>query len=182
MALYHFSEDPTIELFRPHIAKTSAIQHEALVWAIDDWHAPMYFVPRDCPRVCFWAGPNTTMEDRKRWLTVPEPRFVMVVETSWLERIRATRVYRYTMPETSFAPVGNACGTYISRATVAPVRVEPVGDLVAAIASVDVELRNLARIGPLWKQVHFGSSLARSGIRLLNAAGYPQEFREADSR
>jgi hypothetical protein len=180
MALYHFSEDPTIELFRPHIAKTSAIQDEALVWAIDDWHAPMYFVPRDCPRACFWAGPTTTSEDRKHWLSVPERRFVMVVETSWLERIRAGQVYRYTMPETSFAPVNNARGTHISRETVAPVRVEPVGDLPAAIAAADVELRDLDRIGPLWKRVHLESTLARSGIRLLNAVGYPREFRESD--
>ena len=56
MALYHFSEDPNIERFEPHIAKTSAIQDEAFVWAIDDWHAPMYYAPRDCPRACFWAG------------------------------------------------------------------------------------------------------------------------------
>ena len=104
----------------------------------------------------------------------------MVVETSWLERIRATRVYRYTMPEESFAPVGNARGTYISREAMAPVRVEPVGDLPAAIAGADVELRDSARIGSLWKQVHFGSTLAHSGIRLLNALGYPQEFREAE--
>jgi hypothetical protein len=177
MALYHFSENADIALFRPHIAKTSAIRDEALVWAIDAWHAPMYFVPRDCPRVCFWAGQNTTIEDRKRWLPVPEPRFVMVVETSWLERIRVTAVYRYTLPEASFVPVGNARGTYISRETVTPVRVEPVGNLLEAIASADVQLRELARIGPLWKQLESASTLARSGIRLLNAAGYPEEFR-----
>jgi hypothetical protein len=64
MALYHFSETPDITVFHPHVAKTSAIRDEAFVWAIDDWHAPMYFVPRDCPRACFWAGPKTTQEDR----------------------------------------------------------------------------------------------------------------------
>ena len=180
MALYHFSEDPTIALFRPHVARTSAIRDEALVWAIDDWHAPMYCVPRDCPRVCFWAGRNTTLEDRELWLPDPAPRFVMVVETSWLERMRATRVYRYTMPEASFAPLDTSHGTYISRETVTPVGVEPVGDLFAAIASANVQLRDSSRMGPLWKRLHSGSTLARSGIRLLNAAGYPQEFREAE--
>jgi hypothetical protein len=180
MELYHFSEDPNIELFRPHIAKTSAIQDEALVWSIDEWHAPMYFLPRDCPRICFWAGQNTTLEDRKRWLPVTEPRFVMLVETQWLERVRETRVYRYTLPDASFVPVGNVRGTYISRETMTPVRVEPVGDLLAAIAGADVVLRDLPRIGPLWKQVHLASTLAHSGIRLLNALGYPLEFRGAE--
>src|SRR5687767_4768107 len=56
MKLHHFSEEPDIAVFRPHIAKTSSIQDEALVWAIDGWHAPMYYLPRDCPRACFWAG------------------------------------------------------------------------------------------------------------------------------
>ena len=32
MALYHFSENPDIAVFRPHIAKTSAIQDEAPLW------------------------------------------------------------------------------------------------------------------------------------------------------
>ena len=96
MMLYHFSEDPGIELFRPHVAKTAAVQNEAFVWAIDDWHAPMYYVPRDCPRACFWAGPKTTPEDRERWFSHLDPRFVMVVESSWLDRIRSARLYRYT--------------------------------------------------------------------------------------
>ncbi|MGV3489112.1 MAG: DUF6886 family protein [Tuberibacillus sp.] len=27
-----------------------------LVWAIDEEHAPLYFFPRDCPRVAFWRN------------------------------------------------------------------------------------------------------------------------------
>jgi hypothetical protein len=51
--LYHFSEDPTITRFdpRPHPS------HPALppaVWAIDRERAPMYFFPRDCPRIAFY--------------------------------------------------------------------------------------------------------------------------------
>ncbi|MHB8576903.1 MAG: DUF6886 family protein, partial [Dehalococcoidia bacterium] len=66
MALYHFSEDPSIRVFVPHRAKTSVVD-EPLVWAIDDWHAPLYYVPRDCPRACFWPGPQTSPEDCERW-------------------------------------------------------------------------------------------------------------------
>ena len=53
MPLYHFSEDPTIERFVPR-APLARPEVEPLVWAIDEWHQPIYFVPRDCPRVCFW--------------------------------------------------------------------------------------------------------------------------------
>jgi len=179
MGLYHFSEDPSIRVFRPHIARTSAIQDEAFVWAIDDWHAPTYFLPRDCPRVCFWAGPQTSDEACSRWLNDREPRFVMLVEADWLERIRNAELYRYTMPEGSFrpAPLGPR-GTYVSRETVTPLQMDPVGDLLLALSGAGVELRVLDRLGPMWKEIRSGSSLSFSGIRLLNAIGYPEEFRD----
>src|SRR5262245_3514722 len=98
MKLHHFSEDPDIALFHPHVAKTSSIQDEALVWAIDDWHAPMYYFPRDCPRACFWAGERTTALDRERWLHGLAPRLVIAVEASWIDRIRSAVLYRYELP------------------------------------------------------------------------------------
>jgi hypothetical protein len=33
--LFHFSEDPTIELFVPHIARTFT-EKESFVWAVDE--------------------------------------------------------------------------------------------------------------------------------------------------
>lgn len=41
----HFSEDPTIERFVPHVAAT-AQQPEACVWAVDALNAPCYWFPR----------------------------------------------------------------------------------------------------------------------------------------
>jgi hypothetical protein len=176
MALYHFSEDPSIRRFEPHIAKTSQIQDEALVWAIDEWHAPMYYTPRDCPRACFWAGDKTTAEDRERWLHGTEPRFVMCIESGWLERMRSTTLYRYVMPEGSFRSMGHEGGHWTSRETVEPLRVEPVGDLLAAIAAADVELRVMPRLGAMWRRVWQESTLEFSGTRLRYALGYPEEF------
>lgn len=176
MALYHFSEDPGIAVFRPHIAKTSAIRDEPLVWAVDEWHAPMYYLPRDCPRTCFWVGPTTTPEDRRRWLNHLEPRFVMVVESGWLERIRQAQVYCYHLPETSFSPAGHDGGHYLSREVVTPLALTPMGDLLAAILGAGVELRFTPRLGPMWQQIWSASTLAYSGTRLRHALGYPEEF------
>ena len=103
MKLYHYSEDPAVAVFHPHIAKTSRIRHED-VWAIDEWHSPMNYVPRDCPRACFWAGERTTAVDRDWWLHGLEPRFVIAVEAGWLERMRSTVLYRYEMPSEKFTP------------------------------------------------------------------------------
>ena len=64
--LFHFSCDPAIELFVPRAVRTPAkrpLGHEwlngPLVWAIDDWHQPMYLFPRDCPRILLWRTPST---------------------------------------------------------------------------------------------------------------------------
>jgi hypothetical protein len=176
MTLHHFSEDPHITVFRPHVARTSSNQDEALVWAIGAWHAPMYYVPRDCPRACFWAGDRTTAVDRECWLHGLAPRFVMAVEAGWVDRIRRATLYRYEMPPETFAPRLDDSGHFVSRETVVPVRVEPMPDLLGAILGAGVELRVVERLGPLWRRVHRESTLHFSGTRLRHAAGYPSEF------
>ena len=176
MKLYHYSEDPAIAVFRPHIAKTSRIRREAYVWAIDEWHSPMYYVPRDCPRACFWAGECTTAGDRDRWLHGLEPRFVMALEAAWLGRIRSTVLYRYEMPSEKFTARLDDSGHYVCRETVEPLRVEPMRDLLGAIVAEGVEIRAVNRLGPMWRRVYQESTLHFSGTRLRNARGYPFEF------
>jgi hypothetical protein len=176
MTLQHFSDRPDIEVFHPHVAKTSRNQAEAFVWAIDDWHAPMYYVPRDCPRACFWVGERTSAHDRERWLNGLAPRFVMVVEATWIERINRAQLFRYVMPESSFVPTDDDSGHFVSRDSIRPLRVEAISDLIGAILAADVELRIVERIGPMWRRVHQASTLHFSGTRLRNALGYPDEF------
>jgi len=176
MPLYHFSEDPSITRFEPHIANTSQIQDEAFVWAIDDWHAPMYYTPRDCPRACFWPNEKTSADDRERWLHGLTPRLVMCIESGWLERLRNTTLYRYVLPDAPFSSMGHAGGHWTAREAVEPLRVEPVGDLLRAIAEADVELRVMPRLGPMWSRIWKESTLEFSGTRLRYALGYPEEF------
>ena len=64
--LYHFSEQPGLTSFEPR-SPVERPEIEPLVWAIDAWHAPMYYFPRDCPRACFWPSLRTTPGDRERW-------------------------------------------------------------------------------------------------------------------
>jgi hypothetical protein len=173
--LYHFSEDPGIVRFEPHVAETSPIRDRAFVWAIDDWHAPMYYVPRDCPRACFWADASTTDDDRERWFAHVNARFVMAIESAWLDRVRGARLFRYVFPDESFEPKDRTAGHFVSEQPVEPLRVEPVGDLLEAIAGAGVELRITPRLGPMWRRV-WRSSLQYSGTRLRYALGHPEEF------
>lgn len=168
--LYHFSEDASIERFEPHRPPTSAVD-DKLVWAIDEWHAPMYFVPRECPRACFWAGEQTVDEDRERWLAGGNARMVICIESAWLERVRATSLYRYTMPDSSFESAGHDGGHWMSRDAVTPLRVEPMPDLLQALVEADVELRVMPSLIELWRRV-IKTTLSYSGTRLRNAEGW----------
>ena len=101
----HFSEDPTITRFVPHVAAT-ARQPEAYVWAVDHGRSPDYWFPRQCPRVMAWTGPGTTAEDRDRIIGAGCGERVHAVEYGWLEAIRTTRVFAYRLPAASFEPFG----------------------------------------------------------------------------
>ncbi len=57
----HFSEDPTITVFVPHVPRTAQVT-EPLVWAVDSAIAPAYWFPRDCPRVLAWVTASTSAE------------------------------------------------------------------------------------------------------------------------
>lgn len=172
--LYHFSEEPDIAVFypRPPLARPDV---EPMVWAIDEARAPMYCFPRECPRACFWPGTRTTDEDRERWFGGVTARMVIAIESVWLERLRTTTLYRYVMPAATFTPNDETAGHFVSRDSVVPLSVEPVGDLLAALIASDVELRITPRLPELWRLV-IASTLDFSGTRLRNAEGYAEAF------
>jgi hypothetical protein len=169
MPLYHFSEDPSIKRFvpRPPIAHPET---EPLVWAIDEWHAPVYFLPRDCPRACFWPLPTTTPEDHARFWSYTNCRMVIAVEWVWLPRIQTTSLYRYTFPEEAFLGLQDH-GVHVSRDTVVPAAVEPMGDLLERLAAANVELRLCPSLVSLAETL-IGASLHFSLIRMRNAQGW----------
>jgi hypothetical protein len=168
-ALWHVSENPEIERFTPHISATAA-EPEPLVWAIDTRHLPLYWFPRDCPRGTFWADAETKPGDAKRLLG--ESSRVHVIEEAWLDRMGATTVFAYRLPEDRFEQHPEVGGYWISRDTVEPVAVEPVSDLVGRHKRAAIELRVLPNIWPLWNEVA-ASTLEFSGMRLRNAAPAP---------
>jgi hypothetical protein len=170
VALYHFSEEPDIRVFEPRRPLVRP-EVEPLVWAIDEWHQPMYFVPRECPRACFWPGPQTSEHDRERWFGGIDARMVIAVESGWLDQIRRAALFRYTLPGATFVLNDETAGHYVSREIVTPLSVEPVGDLLAALADARVELRVTPSLVELWARV-IRSTLSFSGTRLRNAANY----------
>jgi hypothetical protein len=162
------SENPALGRFEPHVSAT-AEEREPLVWAVDTRHLPLYWFPRDCPRGTFWADRSTDPVDAERLLGGASR--VHIVEESWLERMRTTDVFAYRLPDGSFEPhpVG---GYWISRETVEPVELVPLGDLVERHARAGIELRPLPSLWPTWDEV-VASTLEFSGMRLRNAEPRP---------
>jgi len=162
--LWHFSEDPTIEVFVPHRAPTAELDDE-LVWAVDSAHRWLYWFPRDCPRATWCAGPETSIEDVDRWLAGDRSRRIAVVEERWLERMRTVELYAYRLPPETFEPYDKF---FVSRETVVPTELVALGDLVEQHAADGTELRTAHSLYPLWDDV-IETTLDFSGIRLRNA-------------
>jgi len=173
----HFSEDPTITEFVPHVAATARVPG-AYVWTVDAERAPGYWFPRRCPRVLAWRTPRTTAADAERILGPSGAPRLHAVEYAWLERTRAVRLYAYRLPAGPFRPFAEPepalRGEPEPTAHVAEVPVrplgppEPVGDLFALHEEAGIELRVLPRLWPLWDAI-VASTLGFSGIRLRNA-------------
>ncbi len=149
MKVHHFSEDPTITRFVPHVPLTNPTQQPA-VWAIDEEHSPVYWFPRDCPRITVW--PRTEAE-RGPFAAAFSTRAhrLHVMELAWLNRMRDCKLYRYDFDATAFSPWTDASGQWISHVAVAPLTVSPVGDLLALHAAAGIELRLVPSLWPMFE-------------------------------
>jgi hypothetical protein len=169
-ALWHYSEDPSLGQFRPRVPVTNpAVQ--PLVWAVDTRHAPMFWFPRDCPRGCIWPVSTTTAADRERFFGQSAAGRIHVIETGWLARMQACRLYAYRLPTGTFRPheVG---GYWVSEEPVQAIERVIVDDLLGRHARAGIELRVTPFIWPFWNRVA-NSTVEFSGSRLGNAAPVP---------
>lgn len=169
----HFSEDPTITRFVPHVAAT-AQQPDAYVWDVDYNRAPDYWFPRQCPRAMAWVLPATSRPDRDRVIGAGCGERVHAIEYGWLEAMQKTRLFAYRLPADRFRPFG--APEPHARVAVEPVEPlgppEPVGDLLRCHAEAGIQLRVLDNLWPFW-DVLINSTVGFSGIRLRNARPRP---------
>lgn len=169
MALFHFSENPAIEKFVPR-APLAHPEAEPMVWAIDDWHSPLYYLPSECPRVCFWPLPSTSPSDLALYWPDEKVRMVTAVESRWASRIVNASIYRYVFAEAGFIDCEDH-GVFVCPSTVVPVAVEPVGPALQAFEKANVELRLCPSLVGLAEQM-MQTSLHWSCIRMRNAEGW----------
>lgn len=174
--LYHFSEDDQITRFEPRPVEVPSQRRPGmewlngpLVWAIDAAHSPLYFFPRDCPRIVMWKLPKSSEKDVAAYWIDSSKRMVAFFEERWLHRINEARLFRYELPPQSFIDLHDA-GMHVSEYGVTPSKVDVLDCLLASLEDADVEIRPLPDLSSLKEA--WSTSLHVSGIRLRNAKNW----------
>lgn len=167
--LFHISEEPGIELFEPRPSPSyfDAITGD-VVFAVSARLLHNYLLPRDCPRVTYYAGPETTEQDKRKFLGESEAEFIVVVPAGWYERIKTTVLYCYEFAPGNFTLLDECAGYYISYKGEKPIVMSVISDPIDEILSRKAELRFTPSIIPLSEAVS-RSSLCFSLIRMRNA-------------
>ena len=168
--LFHVSEQAGIELFEP---RWSELAGQSVVWAIDADRLRNYLLPRECPRVTYYAGPQTATADVDKFLG--KSQAVVAVESAWYERIRSCHLFCYHLPPDSFECIDECAGYFVSSVPVAPARVEVLDDLIVQLLKRDVELRFVPNLWPLRDAV-VASTLQFSVIRMRNAQPRVEDY------
>jgi len=165
--LLHFSEDPHIKVFHPHVPATSP-DNSPMVWAVDEEHAPGFWFPRDAPRACCWSTGEPVGDIARSLLGMGAYRRMHAIEAAWLDRMRACRLYVYRFDSTPFSIHNNDAGYFSTHESIRPLSVEPVGDLLALHAEAAIELRIVPNLWPIIDAI-VASGLQFSIIRKMNA-------------
>ena len=161
--LFHVSEEPSIKLFEP---RPSKYVPDPVVWAIDEARLCNYLMPRDCPRVTFYAGSETSQEDVEQFLGLSSA--VVAIESAWFDRLRSVRLCCYHLPTETFECLDECAGYFVSRTSVVPEGVTIIDDVIGELLRIGVELRFVPNLWPLRDAV-VGSTLQFSIIRMQNA-------------
>jgi hypothetical protein len=168
--LFHVSEEPNIPFFepRPSPSRFEGL-HEDVVFAIGENLLHNYLLPRDCPRVCFYKGPNTSAKDLENFFAHTRADYIMAVENAWLEKIASTTIYCYELPTETFTSLDECAGYYISLQRVAPTSLKVMPYIMSELLARNIELRFMPSLWPLADAV-VQSTLQFSLIRMRNAA------------
>lgn len=142
MRLFHVSEESNIQEFEPRIPDRADLDKTVgLVWAVDEDRLPNYLTPRNCPRVTYYVGVNTTTADKRRFFTSSTATRAVVIEKKWLEIMNSTVLYVYEFSSDDFVLQDEVAGYYVSRTRQKPKAKYEFKDLFSELSKRNVEIR-----------------------------------------
>lgn len=168
--IYHISEDGGITTFKPRPSPSPFPGLEAdVVFGIEERLLHNYLLPRDCPRVTFYAGKNTSAEDRQQFMYTATADYIIIIETAWLPVIEKTTLYCYEFDATPFTVLDECAGYYVAYTEVKPVSVKRIDNILQELTSrQQVELRVVPNLWDVAEKVK-KSTMQFSLIRMRNA-------------
>jgi hypothetical protein len=103
--LFHVSEERGIDRFEPRPSESA---RGPVVSAVDAGRLRNYLVPRECPRVTYYAGRESTPADVERFLG--SGTAVIAIERDWFERLRSCRLFCYHLLPDTFECLDECAG------------------------------------------------------------------------
>lgn len=168
--IFHISENGEIETFkpRPSPSKFDNLRGD-VVFGISDKLLHNYLLPRDCPRVTYYASGKTSQADKEMFLQTSAD-YMIAIEAKWLSAIQKSILFCYEFDPETFSLADECAGYYVSYEEVKPVAVTRIEDVLGELFKRnDVELRILPNLWTLAEKIS-KSSLNFSLIRMRNAA------------
>jgi hypothetical protein len=137
------------------------------VWCVSGARVHNYLLPRDCPRITFYAAETTSEADARRFLPNRDAKAVIAIEQRWLDRVVNSRLRVYVFDATPFELQDPIAGYYVARQPVEPLMELAVDDPLDLLLARNVEFRVLASLAALRAAV-IESTLGFSIIRWHN--------------
>lgn len=170
MRLFHVSEDPNITVFHPRVPSRPDLDpHIGLVWAIDEARLPNFLTPRDCPRVTYHIGKDTTKTDIDRFFSSSTVKHAVIIEHGWLQTMQNTPLYLYEFDPTDFVLQDSIAGYYVSQTVQTPIARHVITDPLQALADRNIELRMVDSLWDIADRIR-SSTLNWSLCRMKNAS------------
>ncbi len=167
-SLFHISQNPDIQFFQPRIYSQHSNLEKAVVFGVSIEYLYNYLLPRDCPRISFYALDSSNQADIEKYLMEENSKKVLVIEKKWLPIISNTVLHCYALPIEPFTLWNKEAGYYISQETITPITCISITSILEVLLSYPIELRLVDSLQPLANLLPT-TSLHYSMIRLRNA-------------
>ena len=173
MRLFHVSEEPDIKVFEPRLPTRKDLNTNiGLVWAIDEARLPNFLTPRNCPRVTYHVGNQTSNSDKKRFFSSSGISHAIVIENKWYNMMKNAVLYLYEFHTEDFKLQDSIAGYYVATTTQYPKAKYILTDLFGELLRRNVEIRITDNLWDMADDVKT-STLNWSLCRMTNASPRP---------